>query len=439
MSLVNVVVADNNDNTEGQGLSPSAAVAVVRDRPKRVSTLTYPSFGGGVLTFSPTKNSPKAKTKTAARISELSELTSSHSHNLIFQDSSGSMQSQLLFDDSCQTMEHDDDVENDDDEEDDDHVMNVVDEENIDQSSDDVDEDNDDDEDYYDDLNEPPRQLEIIHSVDGSDVTNSYGTITTSSSSSTVPPPISPRKTRSLARRGTMGGESACLPAAQPIRRNCHSMSSFPDLVDDGMDDNQQPQGPFLSPQRDMNHRVTIPGTPLQDSNPLLFPKNLSYRADTSQNHESEQSLSFAPTNKKSPVGERSKQTNWHDSSAGPFVSPRSIPRSFHPAPETPQQDSNPLLYPKGLSFYPLIAPLANDDDDQDTAAPVSARKIASEPPHQNDDSRQTRCEMPLSSRHLSSPVRHLDNIPILKWRSIYRLTTGLLILTCTHRLICPI
>jgi hypothetical protein len=441
MSLVDVVVSnqethglnDHPSSIEGSDADDEEVFPLATQQAKRVSTLTYPSFDGGVLTMSPLKDSSRNKGR-ATRISELSELTSSHSH-LIFQDSSGSMQSQLLL--------GDDEIMGDDNDQNGtgtDQCSDVEREE--DQSTkDEVEEDDD-----YDDIKELPRHLECIPSVDGSDITNSYGTITTSSSSATPPPPLfSPRKARGLARRGTMGGESGCLPAAQPMRRNCHSMSSFPDLVDDTDLDaksggTEQPlHGPFLSPLRGTSRSLTIPEPPSHDSNPLLFPLNLSSsigtspippgkaKADAANNHDSDQSLSLVPVDDhQSPVSattrttveaetQQSKQTNWHDWSAGPFVSPRSIPRSFYPAPETPQHGSNPLLYPQGLSFYPLVNPLIDTDHDHEeggggstSSDPSSARKIASEPPQRENFYNDDEPTLPSSSRHLSSPVRHL-------------------------------
>jgi len=166
--------------------------------------------------------------------------------------------------------------------------------------------------------------------------------------------------------------------------------------------------------------------TPLQDSNPLLFPLNLpsdaalypapphfgdesdpTPKAKATTGNSNDESFSIIPLSPgPTPSGTASKVA----SVSGPFVSPRSVPRSFQPGPETPSQDSNPLLYPRGLSFYPQ-APFADDGPDQDAFDQSqfnSARKIASEPPPSTRSLNQR--ESSSSSQRHSSTIRQADS-----------------------------
>jgi len=54
----------------------------------------------------------------------------------------------------------------------------------------------------------------------------------------------------------------------------------------------------------------------------------------------------------------------------GPFVSPDSVPRLFRPRPQTPSQDSNPLLFPQGLDCYPSSPILSTATSSSHTSAP---------------------------------------------------------------------
>lgn len=111
-----------------------------------------------------------------------------------------------------------------------------------------------------------------------------------------------------IGRRGTIGGASA----VQPSSKSC-------------------PHGPFTSPVSNGPKTFEMPSTPCQDSNPLLFPGNLL-----------------------SPYEEPADDTSVNcESIVGPFVSPSAVPRRYRPMPDTPQHDSNPLLFPQGIGYYP--------------------------------------------------------------------------------------
>jgi hypothetical protein len=56
---------------------------------------------------------------------------------------------------------------------------------------------------------------------------------------------------------------------------------------------------------------------------------------------------------------------------AGPFVSPSAVPRCFFPRPNTPGRDSNPLLFPMGL-FPPSPA-----KQSRDFKVPIAAKAVA--------------------------------------------------------------
>jgi hypothetical protein len=111
-----------------------------------------------------------------------------------------------------------------------------------------------------------------------------------------------------IGRKGTIGGTAARQPSSE-----------------------KGPQEPFNSPVRDDRKAFEMPSTPRQDSNPLLFPANLL-----------------------SPTEEPSDDTSIsYESIVGPFVSPSAVPRRYRPLPDTPKHDSNPLLFPQGIGYYP--------------------------------------------------------------------------------------
>jgi hypothetical protein len=121
--------------------------------------------------------------------------------------------------------------------------------------------------------------------------------------------------------------------------------------------------GPFISPSRgeDNKKRTVLPSTPQQESNPLLFPMTI---ASKSSGEDDVHSINNAEMIMENPSEQYISIMNTSmEQSSGPFVtSPSSVHRSFHA--HTPQQESNPLLFPKGLRLYPDI-PFSDDDEDQ--------------------------------------------------------------------------
>lgn len=115
----------------------------------------------------------------------------------------------------------------------------------------------------------------------------------------------------SMARRGTIGGDGASQPALRA---------------------NSRPS-PSPSPVRQPKRNIRLPSTPQHDSNPLRYPADLLPQCHVNLD---DGEVSIAA-----------------ESIVGPFVSPSAVPRRFRVAPNTPQHDSNPLLFPRGIDYYP--------------------------------------------------------------------------------------
>jgi len=108
--------------------------------------------------------------------------------------------------------------------------------------------------------------------------------------------------------------------------------------------------GPFnISPRRKDTTRATIPRTPQHDSNPLLFPMNLS----SPELLEKESTGSPKVPSRPTPKNQNSRVTRTTQ----------------------PLQESNPLLFPQGLSFYPKTTFQDDVDKEDDPLTALEAGK----------------------------------------------------------------
>jgi hypothetical protein len=194
------------------------------------------------------------------------------------------------------------------------------------------------------DIGNRPRHLEYVPSVDGSDMISSYAT---SSSSSNLTPASLRDGTRKPLRTNSDDEITPPLPPKRIDRK--------PPL-DQVQEMEESMTGPFISPRKDPR-RVVIPKTPQQDSNPLLFPLNLS-----------------SPGKKQAdnPL----LQGNVSESPRSPLpMSTSGTSESRSMMARTPQHNSNPLMFPQGLSFY-TKTPFGEDvDNDEDITVKAASSK----------------------------------------------------------------
>lgn len=246
-----------------------------------------------------------------------------------------------------------------------------------------------------------------------------------------------------LGRRGTGGGSASMQPTSMSGRnRNSYHTSDFTNSSNgsghessyhhqNDLDESERSKvsiaGPFQSPAGSSGgkQKVQVPGTPQQNSNPLLYPRMEIHNEDEEEQEQQQQPLpsAMAKTMKistqdlladddegdgKDVYADNGNNDDFynqnnnqnveygvpyhHDddgpyahpdaidninadsghtsvgtaSILGPFVSPSAVARRYVAAPRTPQQTSNPLLYPANLEVHGLLDESENDDIDVD-------------------------------------------------------------------------
>lgn len=177
------------------------------------------------------------------------------------------------------------------------------------------------------------------------------------------PPPLIHQH---VARRGTIGCDAASAkPPIPKMRLNSHNSPIRQTLIEkkEQILPNQQHvqlQRPFVTPSRVKGCTALGSTTQSYGSNPQLLTTDFSSEFDPTTAKQSSPSSAEASIDSEVGLGfdvdnESTEKTSVVKvgSVLGPFGTPNSVPRQFRPAPGTPLKDSNPLLYPQGLSFKP--------------------------------------------------------------------------------------